>query len=145
MILKDQIQHVVFISGDLHLSSASRLTLRHEDANDVTAWQVVSSGLYAPMPFASAQLATYNWNQPVALPRDVRGDIELVAESGLLCSGRSHFLRLDAEHTDDRWTLSIGVVGSGAEGRFLDPAGTPPRGFEPDGPRWTVRLGSHRR
>jgi len=143
-IVIDQIRHVVFVSGDLHLSSASKLTLRHDDV-EVTAWHVVSSGLYAPMPFANAQPAAYDWNRPVPMPQNAGRDVDLETESGLLCSGRSHFLRLDAEQKDDDWTLSIGIVGSGPEGAFIVPAGKPPSGFVDDGPRWKVRLASRRR
>jgi len=145
-ILTEGIRHVVFVSGDLHLSSASKLTLGHRDTNDVaTVWQVVSSGLYAPMPFASAQPAAYDWNTPVRLPRHAAGDVDVVAESGLLYSGRPHLLRLDAEQRGDDWSLSIGVVGSSAEGAFLAPAGKPPSGFVEHGPRWRVHLASRRR
>jgi cholesterol oxidase len=139
-IVTDQIRHVVFVSGDLHLSSASRLTLRHRGAPDVVAWHVVSSGLYAPMPFANAQPSAYDWNQPVYLPWDAGYSVDVEAESGLLSSGRSNFLRLDAEQSEHGWTFSIGVVGSGATGAFLAPAGKPPSGFVDDGRRWRVRL-----
>jgi cholesterol oxidase len=132
---------VVFVSGDLHLSSASRLTLRHSGARDVVAWHVVSSGLYAPMPFANAQTSAYDWNQLVRLPQDGAAyGVDVEAESGLLCAGRSNFLRLDAEQSEDGWNLSIGVVGSGAQGAFLAPAGDPPSGFVKDGLRWRARL-----
>src|SRR5262249_41070545 len=68
VIHRRQIQHVVFVSGDLHLSSVSRLTVG-DRASGVTVWQIVSSGLYAPMPFANARPDSYDWNRPVRLPR----------------------------------------------------------------------------
>ena len=123
LIVKQQIRNVVFVSGDLHLSSASRLTLHRHGRDEIEAWQVVSSGLYAPMPFANAQPADYDWNQPVCLPKEAGYDVEVTAESGLLCSGRSHFLRIDAERTNAKdWSLSIGVVGAGDDGMLLEPA-----------------------
>lgn len=143
-ILHDQIQHVVFVSGDLHLSSASKLTLRHKDI-EVTAWQVVASGLYAPMPFAGAQPTSYDWNRSVPLPsvhlpKDAGCDVDVEAHSGLLYMGGPHFLRLDAERKGDGWTVSIGAVGPAKNGAFLAPVGTPPSGFVEDGPRWTAHL-----
>ena len=139
-IHRRQIRHVVFVSGDLHLSSVSRLRLRDRGAGDVIVWQIVSSGLYAPMPFANTRPDSYDWNRPVALPSNAHVDIDVLAESGLLCSGRSHFLRVDAEQKGREWTLSVGAVG--ADGRFVHPGGHPPPGFSAAGRRWVARLGN---
>jgi cholesterol oxidase len=137
-IVNKQIRHVVFVSGDLHLSSASTLTLRHKDAKPMTVWQLVSSGLYAPMPFANAGPDTYDWNAPIALPREAGCDVDLEAESALLFAGRPHFLRVDAEERPGGWTLAVGAVGG--DGAFLPPRQRPPAGFVADGARWRLDL-----
>jgi cholesterol oxidase len=138
-IVRDQIPHVVFVSGDLHLSSLSRLELRADGA-EMIAWQVVSSGLYAPMPFANADLADYDWNQPVRVVADddVGGKVEICAESGVLCSGPPHFVRVDAEQATTRWSLGVRVGGS--DGELLDPLGPPPKNVHPGHRSWHVPL-----
>jgi cholesterol oxidase len=138
-IVRHQIPHVVFVSGDLHLSSVSRLDLHAGDL-EMTAWQIVSSGLYAPMPFANADAADYDWNRSVRVVTsdDAGGKVEIFAESGVLCSGPPHFVRVDAECTSDRWRL--GVMVSGSDGARLNPRGAPPRGMEASDRGWRVRL-----
>jgi hypothetical protein len=104
------------------------------------AWQIVSSGLYAPMPFANADLADYDWNQPVRVVADddVGGKVEICAESGVLCSGPPHFVRVDAEQATTRWSLGVRVGGS--DGELLDPLGPPPKGVHPGHRSWHVPL-----
>jgi cholesterol oxidase len=106
----------------------------------MTAWQIVSSGLYAPMPFANADAADYDWNRSVRVVTsdDAGGKVEIFAESGVLCSGPPHFVRVDAECTSDRWRL--GVMVSGSDGARLNPRGAPPRGMEASDRGWRVRL-----
>jgi len=134
VIVDQQIRHVVFVSGDLHLSSVSRLTLAHGGAS-VTAWQVVSSGLYSPLPFANARPVDYDWNRPI---KTTVGPIGIEAESGILCSGPPHFLRVDAQKSGAGWSLSVAVAGS--SGAFIPPAGAPPSGFVATGSIWTADL-----
>jgi cholesterol oxidase len=138
-IVDQQIRHVVFVSGDLHLSSFSKLELGDRG---MIAWQLVSSGLYAPMPFANADLKDYHWNHPV---RVVTGDddgrkIEICARSGVLCSGPAHFVRVDAVHAkEEGWSLNISIGGS--DGALLDPLGRPPADdVTRHGQSWRVRL-----
>ena len=53
-IAEDDIRNVVFLSGDYHLSLAARMRLT-KGSHTVHVLSVVSSGLYAPFPFANAQ------------------------------------------------------------------------------------------
>lgn len=127
VIVEHRIRNVVFVSGDLHLSAFARLTF-HCNGESATAWQIVSSGLYSPMPFANAQPGDFSWNQPVAVryPTYVGADVKVEAESGLLCSGRSHFLRVDAEQGASAWRLVVGAVDR--SGGYVAPMGNPPFG-----------------
>jgi predicted alpha/beta hydrolase len=55
-IARHRIGQVVFVSGDLHCSLACEARLRHKDVDAVTTvYSIVSSGLYAPYPFANSQ------------------------------------------------------------------------------------------
>jgi hypothetical protein len=47
--------HVVLLSGDCHLSSVSSMWLTRPDGMPAEVVSVVSSGLYAPWPFANAR------------------------------------------------------------------------------------------
>jgi cholesterol oxidase len=136
-IVGQRIPHVVFVSGDLHLSSFSRLELR-ADGTEMIAWQVVSSGLYAPMPFANANVSDYDWNHPVRVVTsdDAGGKVEISAESGVLYSGLPHFVRVDAEDATDGWRLCVTVGGS--DGALLEPLGTPPQGVQTGDRSWGV-------
>jgi cholesterol oxidase len=138
-IIHEKIPHVVFVSGDLHLSSVSKLTLC-SDHGEMIAWQIVSSGLYAPMPFANADLDDYDWNRPVrAAARDDAGSrIDICAESGVLCSGAPHFLRVDAEQAYDGWSLSVRV--GGHDGAPMQPLGPPPDGVGCSERSWRIHL-----
>ncbi|MFT3801676.1 MAG: alkaline phosphatase D family protein [Burkholderiaceae bacterium] len=49
------IRNVVFISGDLHLSLVSRLSMRAADGTEVLVHSIVSSGLHSPWPFANTR------------------------------------------------------------------------------------------
>jgi pimeloyl-ACP methyl ester carboxylesterase len=48
-----QIRNVIFLSGDYHSSVLCRLTVKKARLRPVTAYSIVSSGLYSPYPFAN--------------------------------------------------------------------------------------------
>lgn len=56
----NNLTHVVFLSGDAHLSSVARVTVSRE-TDRVTLWSVHSSGLYSPYPFANDTRDNYAW------------------------------------------------------------------------------------
>jgi hypothetical protein len=53
-IVEAQVSHVVFLSGDEHLSLVARATLRVDGHEPVVVHSVHSSALYAPYPFANS-------------------------------------------------------------------------------------------
>lgn len=55
IIVANQIQNVVFLSGDEHLSCVASATLSMIGKNEVRIASVHASGLYAPFPFANAR------------------------------------------------------------------------------------------
>jgi cholesterol oxidase len=69
-IVAQQIQDVVFVAGDLHLSCVARLTLRDQQGIEppVAALQIVSSGLYAPLSFANTAMEDIGWGQKAVIP-----------------------------------------------------------------------------
>lgn len=57
-IVKDKVQNVVFLSGDIHCSNISRLEFTGPGAG-LRAYSVVSSAFYWPWPFADGEPAGY--------------------------------------------------------------------------------------
>ncbi|MGH7860577.1 MAG: alkaline phosphatase D family protein, partial [Candidatus Binatia bacterium] len=55
-IATEGIRNVVFLSGDYHCSIFSCLSLKCGGAAPVTAYSIVSSGLYSPYPFANTRV-----------------------------------------------------------------------------------------
>jgi len=63
-IADNSIEKVVFVGGDAHLSSVSKIELDRGSARggQTEVWQIVSSGLYAPYPFANSHREDFNWS-----------------------------------------------------------------------------------
>ena len=107
-ILRNQIHGVVFVGGDLHLSCMSRLTLRDARAcpkrhPDVAALQIVSSGLYAPLPFVNTSRYDVGFGQTstIALRRStVQYTPTLVSDCG------AHFVKVDAQRDNGGWRIT---------------------------------------
>jgi cholesterol oxidase len=136
-IVKQQIRNVVFVGGDLHLSAFGSLTFTLDGYDPVTAWQIVSSGLYAPMPFANSHIADYAWNEPYTVPL-ATGSARIEAEVGLLYAGESHFVRVDTKRVGSEWQLEVSAFD--ASGNAVEPLQPPPRGAVQSDRRWSVTL-----
>ena len=59
LLCREQIENVVFLSGDAHLSFIARATVCDSTGNRVVIHSVHSSALYAPYPFANAVAADF--------------------------------------------------------------------------------------
>ncbi|MCB1704445.1 MAG: alpha/beta fold hydrolase [Halioglobus sp.] len=91
------IANVVFVGGDAHLSAVSRLRLSLDGSNPVVeVWQIVSSGLYAPLPFANAHVEDFLWDQSHALPVHTRPSLAIACTNTLLSDHYSQFVRVEA-------------------------------------------------
>ena len=105
LIAGKRIQKVVFVGGDAHLSAVSRMTLKQQgEASGTDVWQIVSSGLYAPLPFANAHIEDYLWSQPHALPVHLQNALSIECTNALLSDHHSQFVRVDA--TVDQVTVT---------------------------------------
>jgi hypothetical protein len=100
-IIEEQIQNVVFISGDYHFSAVAKLTLNSDayfgGKQPVVAYSIVASGLFAPLPFASGKREDFDWGgaRPIWLPFS-DGDAAIKVEPYFLTASSSHFARVDA-------------------------------------------------
>lgn len=139
-LVEHQIKNVVFVGGDLHFSCAARIELEvtdpgsghlggvaasgvneseGEDApveGSVTIWQIVSSGLYAPLPFANRHPTEYTWmrdRQGKQNPRLVHSvtDVDVTYQAEWLTNAPAHFLEVLVKESDDsgqpRWLVDI--------------------------------------
>ena len=52
-IAEEEIRNVVFLSGDYHMSTFCKMKLQSANKRAVKAYSIVSSGFYAPYPFAN--------------------------------------------------------------------------------------------
>lgn len=97
------VKQVVFVGGDQHLSSVSELQLDVGGEEPVTAWHVVASGLYTPLPLASLQ------REEVATTATVRVEhgVSFRYATRLLCHDYRHFVRVDARRSNGHWQLDV--------------------------------------
>ena len=58
-IVKNKIQNVVFLAGDIHCSNAAMIDFDGADAKDLKAFSVTSSAFYWPFPFADGDPNNY--------------------------------------------------------------------------------------
>jgi cholesterol oxidase len=137
LIMEKQIQHVVFVGGDLHFSAFGRLTLELDGYTPITAWQIVSSGLYAPMPFANADPRDFDWNQDCRIP--IPGsNARITANVGLLSTQNGNFVRVGSRYQDAAWDLAVSAHGAGGEP--LQPVTSPPPPARSDVHSWVISL-----
>lgn len=138
LIVDENIHNVVFVGGDLHFSAVARLELSADGTNPVTAWQLVSSALYAPLPFANADPAAYDWGRASRLPLPGQAaQIDYRAE--LLATASSQFMRVDLTQAGGGWALDVRICGPDGAALPL-PALTPPNWLTPNGEGWRIML-----
>lgn len=102
----NRIQSVVFVSGDLHLSAWAYLDIGPA-GDTVRAYQVVSSGLFAPLPFANARACDFDWNRAISV---TVGATPLSIEQHLLSTIPQQFMRVDvAPAAAGPWTVALRV------------------------------------
>ncbi|WP_374315553.1 alpha/beta fold hydrolase [Aquabacterium sp.] len=78
LLYRCQARHVVFLSGDEHVSCVARITLTREgDAPDraVVAHSVHSSALYAPYPFANSRPTDFHLNDSFSFRHQHEGQL----------------------------------------------------------------------
>ena len=117
-IVQHDIRHVVFVGGDLHISATAALELvRLRDGHHVRALQIVSSGLYAPLPFINTSRDAIDWKgHPDARRRIPLGDHAIDYTPELLTDANAHFVQVSAVASAD----SAGGPAWRIEARALD-------------------------
>jgi cholesterol oxidase len=101
-IVCNEIENVVFVGGDAHLSSVSTLELTlpatpgSAEQHGVVR-QIVSSGLYAPLPFANAHVEDFTWDKKIALPTHLNTGLIIECTNTQLSDSYQQFVRVDAD------------------------------------------------
>jgi phosphodiesterase/alkaline phosphatase D-like protein len=104
-LLQNDIQNVVLVGGDEHLSAVAKLNIRpgtneldsHDsESNSINAWQIVASALYSPMPFANSREADFLWDQEIAIPLPVESNLSACYTASRLSSCSSQFVKVSA-------------------------------------------------
>jgi hypothetical protein len=98
------VRNVILLSGDRHLSSVSSLWLERADGSEIEIISIVSSGLYAPWPFANAR-PDEHWLDGRFAMQDgsLRGRMETP-----LIAGADGFAVVSLQNGDDGvWTLQV--------------------------------------
>ena len=111
--------NVVFLSGDYHFSATAELCFFDAKCREASAYQVVSSGLYAPMPFANERFEDYSWDCWEA--KQCAGkETKLGFKASRLSNSQSHFVRVDAKiGADGKWHVDVRAIQ--ADGKETDP------------------------
>jgi cholesterol oxidase len=119
-IAGQRIERVVFVGGDPHLSCVARMTMNTFGAR-VDSLHIVSSGLYAPLPFANMQPGDVDWNESarISLPGceiDFTPKLLFPTPDSMVTCVPPHFLRVSATPNDPgpTWTIRIEAYGSAA-------------------------------
>jgi cholesterol oxidase len=108
LIVELDIRHVVFVGGDLHISATAALDLvRHSDGRSVRALQLVSSGLYAPLPFVNTSRDSIDWKgHPDAHRRIPLGGHAIEYAPELLTDSNGHFVHVSAVAHGEAWQIT---------------------------------------
>ena len=81
------------------------------DFSMVKITQICSSGLYAPLPFANANPAAYDWHEPFDFMLTHHGQenaVRVAGEQRLMSDATQHFTRLTLRHELSHFVLKLG-------------------------------------
>jgi len=124
-------RNVVFLCGDAHFSIASRIrfvdsTMQSQDG--LHAYCVVSSGLYAPFPFANSRRSDYlEANGSRLLPVDAAAGVfmhyQTLPESYL---DTDNFTLIEVAKSQERWRINLRHHTASGPGRTIELNSTVP-------------------
>jgi len=112
-IAEKRIQNVVFLSGDYHCSLFCQIDLIRDQETMARAYSIVSSGLYAPFPFANTQTDALELEFSGSYEQRMRGDDkakpgELVVRIKTLSScERDAFAVVDVRRQGSDWRIRV--------------------------------------
>ena len=126
-ILTSKVENLVFVGGDQHLSCTTKMVLsdrKGDKPRTRTVWQIVASGLYAPMPFANAKERDFDWNKQCTIVHLAKHTITY--EARFLTASQSHFVRVKAtkDKKKNRWCVSVAAFNENGVQIETDPTDT---------------------
>jgi alkaline phosphatase D len=109
-IVKNKIQNVVFLAGDIHCSNAAVIEFEGSDGKDLKALSVTSSAFYWPFPFADGDPNNYVHNSklPGQLdPFPVTGTNATMHYRSFGYTQEDNFTRIDIDKAAATLTLRV--------------------------------------
>ena len=107
-IAKEEIQNVVFLSGDEHLSCVARAEVKRiPDGKPIMIHSVHSSALYAPFPFANAIREDFAATDEFQFDASKYGFAYTCSVSTQFAPNGDGFAILNVVRKNDRWELEV--------------------------------------
>lgn len=111
-MVRNQIRHTIFLSGDYHFSGVAELSLAADGGAPVRALSVVCSGWNASLPFANAAPRDFVLDTPAVYPlSDAQTSIQSTAKG--LGTAYRQFSKLTVRLAGadlGRWALDVEVI-----------------------------------
>jgi len=105
-IAAERIGHLVFLSGDYHLSAVAELEIQAVGAPPVRAVSVVASGWNATLPFANPRVHEHAWDEKVRLP-GCCASVDVWARARCLSTAHRQFTKLSVVRAGAGWALEV--------------------------------------
>ncbi len=115
IIVRHADKTIVFVAGDYHFSACAELTVDPSHTN-MKVYQIVGSGLYAPLPFTNERPEDYPARQQVRGPA---GQVWFNSHYTLLTQEPSHFLQVKATLSGGRDPWHVDVIAYDSMGSVL--------------------------
>jgi alkaline phosphatase D len=109
-IVKNKIQNVIFLAGDIHCSNTAEIEFDGSDAKDLRAFSVTSSAFYWPFPFADGDPNNYVHNSRLPAQLDPFPVIDTDAIMHYRSFGytqEDNFTRLDIDKNTATLTVRV--------------------------------------
>jgi len=112
-IADNRIQYVVFLSGDYHCSLFCEIDLKRDGQTVAQAYSIVSSGLYAPFPFANTRADALELEFEGSYAQRLRGDEKprpgerVVQIRTLQYCERDAFAVVDVRRQGSAWRMHV--------------------------------------
>ena len=124
-IIKNSIQNVVFLGGDIHCSNTATIEFDGNDAKGLKAFSVTSSAFYWPFPFADGDPNNYvhdSRNAKQSDPFPIDGTDAVMHYKSFGYTQEDNFTRLDLDKAKS--TLTVRVFDSEGKPVLVGPDGS---------------------
>ncbi len=123
LITQIDIQNVIFLSGNAHLSCLAEIKISDSNGGQAqTIWSIHSSALYAPLPFANADRADIAAEDEFVVPHELpSGEASLCQVSTQFAAEGDGFTYLKIEKREGGWAIQCEFDREATDGREENP------------------------